>query len=135
VTHYVLVCGGREEPEVLARQALWDIMSFQRAFYGDELRVIHGDARGADRLAGRYADQLEIPCRAYPADWDGLGKRAGVVRNERMASLLAAWRALGHTCEAVALPGGNGTQHMIDTARGHEIHVTQVSAAGTTVDA
>lgn len=35
-------------------------------------------------MAGYVAKQLGYPVRAYPADWNGLGKRAGVVRNREM---------------------------------------------------
>jgi len=51
--------------------------------------VIHGGARGADRIAGRLAsdrgDLYVLPIRPL---WPGLGKRAGLERNSVMLSLL-----------------------------------------------
>lgn len=46
--------------------------------------VIHGGARGADRLGGLAAGILSIPVVEFPAQWDLFGKRAGVVRNQKM---------------------------------------------------
>lgn len=49
--------------------------------------VIHGGAPGADSLAGWAAGQLGIKTEVYPADWAGLGKKAGPVRNEEMLKM------------------------------------------------
>jgi len=45
--------------------------------------VIHGDARGADRIAGRLASALGFEVQAFPADWSK-GLSAGPVRSQRM---------------------------------------------------
>lgn len=45
--------------------------------------VIHGGARGADRLVGEVCLDLSIPVRAWAADWK-VGKSAGIQRNIRM---------------------------------------------------
>lgn len=46
--------------------------------------VIHGAARGADTIADGVAKYWDIRVQAYPANWDVIGKRAGVARNEWM---------------------------------------------------
>lgn len=46
--------------------------------------VIHGAARGADRIAGVVADALGFTVRDYPADWERYKKGAGPVRNRQM---------------------------------------------------
>lgn len=43
--------------------------------------IIHGDARGADRLCRDWAVSRGIPHEAYPADWGVYGKAAGAIRN------------------------------------------------------
>lgn len=63
---YVLVTGGRKFDD---RQSMTDVLGFLKEFYGDELRVIHGGAPGADLLAKHVCAELGIPCREYPADW------------------------------------------------------------------
>jgi hypothetical protein len=46
--------------------------------------LVHGDCRGADRLCGQAAIQLQIPVLAYPADWEKMGLGAGPQRNRQM---------------------------------------------------
>ncbi len=45
-------------------------------------RIVTGDARGADSLAVRYAEEKGIPYRVFEADWSGEGKKAGMLRNK-----------------------------------------------------
>lgn len=54
--------------------------SYRRHFY-----LVHGDARGADRLAGEVAhDTLGWFVEAVPADWKQHGRAAGPIRNQKM---------------------------------------------------
>ena len=57
--------------------------------------VVSGCARGADKLGEMYAAKHGIPAKKFPADWDGLGKKAGHVRNRQMGdyadALIALW--------------------------------------------
>lgn len=78
----VLVCGGREwgNKAVIARE----IDRLEAITRSGVTRVIHGDARGADTLATRVAEERGIPVDAYPAKWDKYGKAAGPVRNGTM---------------------------------------------------
>ena len=75
-----------------------------------DVTIVSGMARGADLLGLRYAHEHGLHRSEYPADWRKLGKQAGFIRNEEMASnadaLVAFWD--GHS---------RGTKHMIDTAR------------------
>lgn len=47
-------------------------------------RVIHGDCRGADRLAAAAALRMGIPVTAWPALWREYGAAAGPLRNQQM---------------------------------------------------
>lgn len=50
---------------------------------GYPVELIHGDAKGADRLAAALWSRFGLgPITAFPANWEELGKRAGHVRNE-----------------------------------------------------
>ena len=51
---------------------------------GEEIEVVSGHAKGADRLGERYAEERGLRLRVMPADWKALGRLAGVFRNQRM---------------------------------------------------
>lgn len=57
--------------------------------------VVSGTAAGVDRLGEAWARRNFVLAELYPADWDSFGKRAGFVRNQRMAenaeALIAIW--------------------------------------------
>lgn len=49
--------------------------------------IVHGGARGADALAGDFAQWHLVPTEVHPvtsADWRRHGKKAGPMRNQRM---------------------------------------------------
>lgn len=76
--------------------------------------ILCGEAKGADSLGRRYAQERGIPVLSFPADWKKYGKRAGYIRNEEMAksadALVAFWNGHSH-----------GTKHMIDLARQYKL--------------
>jgi hypothetical protein len=75
----ILACGSRGwTDESIIRLAL---SSFG---FGDVL--IHGCAAGADTIAGKIGQELGMAVERYPADWTRLGRRAGILRNQRMLS-------------------------------------------------
>lgn len=49
--------------------------------------IISGGARGADRLAERYAQEHDIELTVIPAEWEKSGKAAGPIRNKVMVSM------------------------------------------------
>nr|QBK87633.1 MAG: DNA recombination-mediator protein A [Marseillevirus LCMAC201] len=46
--------------------------------------VVHGDCRGADKIAASVATKLQLTVECYPADWKQYGKAAGPIRNQQM---------------------------------------------------
>jgi len=50
----------------------------------DILKLVHGDAKGADTMADQWAKSAAIPVQAYPAQWDRYGRAAGPIRNRAM---------------------------------------------------
>jgi hypothetical protein len=125
MAHYVCITGGRDLDDDTSSAAVRDVIGFLHAFYGAGLRILHGDARGIDSLAQRWAEHFGVRVKAYPADW-GRGKRAGIERNEHMAGLLLSWEALGHTTEILAFPGGRGTAHMASFSEQLGLSVTHI---------
>lgn len=60
------------------------IAVLNREFYGAITEVVSGAARGVDRLGEQWAKENDIPIKQFIPDWDGLGKKAGHVRNREM---------------------------------------------------
>jgi hypothetical protein len=89
-------------------------------FSSEITEVVHGDAKGVDRLAKQWAIRNGIPHVAFPARWraqDGtMDPGAGHTRNERMAghsdALLAVWDGLS-----------GGTADMIRRAEFHRLRI------------
>lgn len=76
---------------------------------GEELVLIHGDAKGADRMAADIATQYNAKVIAVPADWEEHGKAAGPIRNQKMLDdhnpdVVWAFRSTGKS---------NGTDDMV----------------------
>lgn len=74
--------------------------------------LVHGDARGADRMAEKLWKQLEGACVACPADWKTFGRAAGPMRNASMLADFPIGRVFAFCKNA-----SKGTLHMIGLAR------------------
>ncbi len=87
----------------------------------DDVCVVCGEARGADTLGRRYAEERGYQILSFPANWSKHGRKAGYLRNIEMAenadALVAFWNGESH-----------GTKHMIDTAKryGLQIRIIEV---------
>ena len=119
----MLVCGGRDFDQVDDVRTVVRVLQW---VYGDRLRILHGGARGADRIAGSVASELEIVAKAFPAEWNVYGKAAGAIRNEAMAEYLAWCESLGHSVEVIAFKGGRGTADMVRRAEARGFNTTMV---------
>jgi hypothetical protein len=110
----LLVCGGRDFADKNAvRQAMNAAVGHVK-----DVVVIHGAARGADRLAGEIAEAAGIPVLNFPADWATHGKRAGFIRNQQMLDE-------GKPTLVLAMPGGTGTADMIRRSKAAGLKVIQ----------
>ncbi len=118
----VIFCGGRD----YNNHRLIIMALFKVAMKKGDINLIHGDARGADRLAEQAADLLNPMCSwcfniiKYPADWKTHGKSAGFKRNAQMLNE-------GRAQAVVAFKGGKGTQNMVDLAKKAGIPVWEVT--------
>ena len=99
----VIVAGGRDFNN-------YELLKEKLDFYFKDIIpvIICGEAKGADSLGRRYAEEKGLDILSYPAEWDKYGKSAGYKRNEQMAAeaeaLVAFWNGKS-----------KGTKHMIDT--------------------
>lgn len=108
MTARVIVAGGRDFNDYELLESTLDELF---CHLGDvDIQIVCGEARGADTLGKRYAQEHNIPVVSFPAQWDRYGKSAGYKRNVEMA---------GYANMLVAFWDGEskGTKHMIDTAK------------------
>ena len=82
---------------------------------GLEFVIMHGCARGVDSQAEAYANWNGVRTLQYPADWHLYDKRAGSIRNGRMAQQCCDFATNGHVTACAAFPRGAsyGTRNMI----------------------
>lgn len=108
----VIIAGGRDfsDYELLA----WKVWHHLTEHPDLHYEIVSGTARGADKLGEKYANEVGIPVKRFPADWNTHGKAAGPIRNTEMAQyadmLIAFWDGKS-----------KGTNHMIRTARMHKL--------------
>ena len=82
--------------------------------------VVSGGARGIDSEAEKCAKVFGLHCDVHPADWDGLGRQAGYLRNitivEDCDIVVAFWDGLSR-----------GTKHTIEIAHrsGKKVYVVK----------
>ncbi len=109
----LIIAGGRDFDNY---EALEKAVDYLLSNISDEIVIVCGKARGADTLGERYAKEHGYKVLYFPADWDGLGRRAGIVRNEEMAqnadALVAFWDG-----------ESRGTKNMIETAQKYKLLV------------
>lgn len=106
----VIISGSRDFSDyiIFEKFVSWSIENIKK----HNLTFIHGDARGADKLAIKYCKSTGCQIKAFPADWQMFGSWAGIVRNQEMLDY-----ALENFDKVVliAFPSkqGRGTQQMI----------------------
>lgn len=110
----VLVCGGREFAN---RQMLDEVLNRLHLERRVTL-IISGGARGADTMAEWWAKAEGVPCDVFQADWTGLGRKAGPIRNQQMLDQ-------GKLDLVVAFPGGRGTADMVRRGRQAGVEVIE----------
>lgn len=89
----------------------------------EDLEIVSGMARGADKLGYKLAKANNVPVKTFIPDWDGLGKRAGFVRNAEMGDYATHLIAF-HDSHS------KGTLHMIQYMLDLGKHVTVISYEG-----
>lgn len=98
----VIVAGGRDFDN-------YQLLCRRLDYFFQKIRpiIICGEAKGADALGRRYAEEMGLEIMSFPAQWEKYGKSAGYRRNEEMAhiadGLVAFWDG-----------ESKGTKHMIE---------------------
>ena len=85
----------------------------------DEIEIVSGTARGADRLGERYALASNYQLKKFPAHWNVYGKSAGYRRNEEMAKYATH-------CVVFIVNNSKGSSHMIELAKQYQLNLRVV---------
>lgn len=110
----LLVCGGRDFTD---NKWLSQVLRIYCRAHKVTV-LIHGNAKGADRLAAAWASRNRILVVPFPADWTAHGFSAGPIRNQQMLDE-------GKPDRVLAFPGGKGTADMIARAKKAQIPVDE----------
>lgn len=114
----ILVCGSRTYNNEAEIKRVLDIFVDDPA----ETTIIHGNAKGADRLAGRVAYEMGCNIIAVPADWDVHGKAAGMIRNQKMLDMKPDL-VLAFFDPEIPMAESRGTSGMVRIARAAGVEV------------
>lgn len=110
----VIIAGTRNFDNYELLKQKMDKILAARVRNNEEIIIVSGTARGADKLGERYARERGYTIKRFPADWDKNGKRAGYIRNEEMAKYADA-------CVCFWDEASRGTKHMIDLATRYKL--------------
>lgn len=102
----ILVAGGRNYED---KKTIFQTLDAAFSVYG-YFKLIVGDAKGADRLAAKWAKKRGLESEVFYADWRGWGANAGPMRNQLMI-------LQGNPDFGIYFPGGRGTADMIARMR------------------
>ncbi len=123
----IIVAGGVHFNDYKALENTLD--EYFKCVSKDEIEIISGHARGADSLGERYAQEHDIKCTVFPADWKKYGRAAGPIRNKKMLEY-----AMEQQAGLVAFWNGEskGTKNMISIAEkaGIEVKIVHYQKEG-----
>lgn len=125
----IIIAGSREFNDLSKLiNSMKDIihqLSLENGSLGN-IRIISGDAIGADKKGEEFAKLFGLDLSVFPADWEKNGRSAGYIRNVEMAKFAIEDNSYG---VLVAFWNGKskGTKHMIDTAHKYGLKVYVVT--------
>ena len=93
-----------------------EIVKFIKPVGLNEVEIVSGTARGADKLGEKFAKEKGCVLQQFLADWNTYGKSAGYRRNADMAKYADA-------CVVFWDGKSKGTKHMIDLAKKSNIEL------------
>lgn len=113
----LIVAGGRDFKDYQLLKKTLDF--YLQNTDNTNIELVSGKARGADSLGEQYAEENNIKVVEFPADWDGLGRSAGHIRNAQMRD---------YSTHLIAFWDGNskGTAGMINIAKRANLKVVVI---------
>ena len=105
-----IIAGGRDFNDYVRLEKVMDNCPYEIT------EVVCGKARGADSLGEKWALERSVHVKYFVPDWEGLGKRAGFVRNNDMAEYACENGSDNGLLVAFWDKVSRGTKSMIDLA-------------------
>jgi hypothetical protein len=116
----ILICGSRDWED---RYAILRRIKELIEEYGNDITIISGGARGADRIAASWCKTLNINLIEVYADWKKYHKAAGPIRNKLMLDMNPDLVIAFHE----NLENSKGTKNTVDEAEKRGIKVEEIS--------
>lgn len=104
-----------------------EVMYDRLASLPEGTTIVHGAARGADRLAGSIARVLRLTEEPHPAHWDRHRRAAGPIRNREMLLSAPVDLVLAFHND---LKSSKGTLDMVLLAQSKDVPVELFGDAG-----
>ena len=114
----ILICGDRHwtDETVIAETLFPYVMSYPT--------IIHGGARGADKLGETAAERFSLRTTNFRAQWSRYGNSAGVIRNREMIKAKPDLVLAFHN----DIENSKGTKDMIKIAKEAGIEVRVITS-------
>lgn len=129
---YIMVTGSRHATFHHYQDVIEE--SLKREVEGWTWALIHGGARGVDRIANIVANGMTHKpafIKKFPADWDAYGQAAGPIRNEAMTDYIRESMSYDDTAICLAFhhdwQHGSGTNNAIEYAESADITVVRIT--------
>ena len=111
----IIVCGGRHFDDYPRLTAEINGVVQSLGLQMNEMEIISGHCAGTDQLGERYAEEHEVDCKVFPAEWKKYGRAAGPIRNSQMIDYAA--ESLMPVVVAFVSLKSKGTMDTVNKAR------------------
>lgn len=119
----IIVCGDRHWDDF---DIIWRILQTYYVEHGADITIIHGDCKGADKLAETAAESFKFEVVAVPADWNFYGRAAGPIRNKEMLDMEPDIVLAFHQ----RLWDSKGTKNMVEIAKKAGVPTRVITGVG-----
>ena len=80
----IIICGGRHFNDYEALEEKVDQVLDSLEMEISQIEIVSGHCVRADRLGEQYAENHQVKCSVFPAEWKKHGRSAGPLRNSQM---------------------------------------------------
>lgn len=121
----VIICGSKNFSDYNLLKEKCNYYLSERIKRGEKITIISGGgSEGANKLGEDYAKENNYQLRIITADWNKYGKRAGYLRNNKMAEL-------GNACIVFSLESeeeNKGISMLVRLARDKHLLVREIKS-------